>query len=167
MITIAPVPRARLVDAAALAMEAWDRAGDPAIYAAELSRAVVLGAFRGDRLVGVVTATVDGTTARSEETAVASDARGLGIGAALWDALAENLRGLGVEEVLGESSATKIGALGFFRRLGFEVVGAEIAHRKPWFRDGDLILQTRLRLPQLGQNPVIDFTSNDRSLSVD
>ncbi len=159
MIDILPVPPSRLVEAASIAMLAWDRPGDPETLARELASGIALGAFQDGRLVGVATATLLGDgVARSEDTAVREEARGAGIGAALLEALMERLRGLGIREVWGESSIARLDSLAFFRRAGFEVVETEIARGKPWFREGEVVVRTRLRLAELGENPVIGFT---------
>jgi GNAT superfamily N-acetyltransferase len=138
-----------LADAARLAANAWDvpPRGDELERSLRDEHSIVVCARRDGHLVGVTTATiVDGRVASSDETVVDPEVRSHRVGRRLLVRMIEILRARGVREVRGQSSSKRRDGLAFVMRLGFHVVGAQIADHLPGFADGTIVLRTRLAL---------------------
>ena len=116
--------------------------------AGRAERAVVLGAFDNERLVGTLTLELDGRISggftrpplRQDEAhvrmlGVAPDAQRRGIGTALMDASIERARAAGKRMLTLETAEAMIGAQGMYERMGFR--------RGPdWIPDGTFRLLT-------------------------
>lgn len=88
---------------------------------------VHLGAFEGDRLVGIASLYHEPRLGRSggwrlRGMAVEREARGRGFGVALLAASVDHVAAAGGDEVWCNAREA---AVGFYRRCGFEVVGEE------------------------------------------
>jgi GNAT superfamily N-acetyltransferase len=146
-----------LVDAAALASEAWEVRPQPEALARQWSSslppAVVLIARLAETadepngaILGVTTATLGEGTATSDETVVVPSMRGQGVATRLLDEMMALLRRAGVRTVFGQSSGAKPNELSFFLRYVFHIVAQQKARGLPGFRDGSLYYVTRLDL---------------------
>lgn len=98
-----------------------------ALASASRGERIVLGAWRGDQLVGtgtLVLAMAPSQPHRAELTKVmtARAARGSGVGAALIDALEQSARNCG-KSLLTLDAAVIEGATAFYRRLGYHSAG--------------------------------------------
>ena len=94
----------------------------------DLSDTVHLGAFDGERLVGIASLyredRADGPTGgwRLRGMATDADVRGTGFGAALLDGGVEHVTASGGAELWCNA---RLSAVGFYRRAGFEVMSEE------------------------------------------
>jgi len=143
---VVELPRARRVDAAALAAEAWDLPPAPGVLEARLAapNALVIAAIdREGQIGGVATARIlsDGR-AVSDETVVHASWRGRRVAAAMIQALADRLRSRGIRVLEGESSSQKLPELAFFQRQGFRVIGEWVANGVEGYADGERIFRT-------------------------
>lgn len=129
---------------------------------------VMLAARRGEETAGVVLGHVEGGGLGTvDQLAVASAARGRGLGRRLLAALESGARSLGVRELtLGSVD----GAVGFYERCGYQgrlllqfIPPARRDEIAPLFA-GFALLETQWQgIPQLWvQTPAVDFTLADR-----
>ena len=129
---------------------------------------VMLAARRGEETAGVVLGHVDGGGLGTvDQLAVASAARGRGLGRGLLAALESGARSLGVRQLtLGSVD----GAVGFYERCGYQgrlllqfIPPARRDEIAPLFA-GFALLETQWQgIPQLWvQTPAVDFTLADR-----
>ena len=109
--------------------------GDAERWARDLARpaAVLLGAWDGERCIGIATGEVAVDDADVHLVVVAPDRRREGVGRALVLALCHTLAALGAARVLLEVRGGNHAARGLYVRLGF----TEIARRRSYYRDGD------------------------------
>lgn len=128
----------------------------------------MLAARRGEETAGVVLGHVEGGGLGTvDQLAVASAARGRGLGRRLLAALESGARSLGVRELtLGSVD----GAVGFYERCGYQgrlllqfIPPARCDEIAPLFA-GFALLETQWQgIPQLWvQTPAVDFTLADR-----
>lgn len=96
------------------------------------------------QIVGTTTATIDGSEANSEETAVLPMWRHLGTGQKLLDAMKQGLRKLGIKCVYGESSSRHPRELDFFIGQGFE--SYKVVQGGLGFQKDESVYLTRLYL---------------------
>lgn len=143
-VTIGLLRAADVDDALALAVladvpagdrEAWER--DVAAQAADgrprPGARVLLGAWAGDRLVGLAVGAVAVDDADVHLVVVAPEHRRDGIGGRLTRALCTALRAHGVGPVLLEVRVGNDAARRLYEALGFE----EVARRRSYYRDGE------------------------------
>ena len=129
---------------------------------------VMLAARRGEETAGVVLGHVEGGGLGTvDQLAVASAARGRGLGRRLLAALESGARSLGVRELtLGSVD----GAVGFYERCGYQgrlllqfIPPARRDEIAPLFADFALLETQWQGIPQLWvQTPAVDFTLADR-----
>ena len=130
---LAPLAADDLPAARTLAVLADVPAGSADDWARDLrtpSR-VLLGAWSGERLVGVATAAMAVDDGDLLLVVVEPNARRAGIGQALTVAVCRVLAALGAQRVLLEVRAANQPALALYARVGFE----EVARRRSYYRD--------------------------------
>lgn len=142
----------RLVEAARLAASAWDVPPPEGKLESDLMSPDSVAMIALDPedpsgpIAGVATATLLGDgLASADDTAVAAEWEGHGVGSLLLDALTRELKRYGVRRIRGQSSERRVGQLPFFLRYGFKVVGERPAS-EPWFVPGENVFLTELSI---------------------
>ena len=104
---------------------------------------VLLGAFDGERLLGIATATLAADDADVLLVVVDPAERRTGVGTALVTTLCRTLAALGARRALLEVRAANTAALGLYATLGF----TEVARRRSYYRDGEDAVVLARELP--------------------
>ncbi len=122
---------------------------DLPIYAAAAAQGLSLGAYDGEKLIGVALAERRDWN-RSLfvwEFNVAAAYRRQGIGLRLMDALAERARAAGLRVMVCETQTTNVPAIRFYRKAGFALDGIDLSlYGNDDWPDGEVALFMKRRL---------------------
>ena len=131
---------------AKIASLAWSEKPDPQLIIDRLQQtnSKVWVAVADGLIVGLTTATINGSEANSEETVVLPAWRHYGAAQRLLDAMKKTLKDLGVKTVYGESTSRHSKELAYFVRQGFKPY--KIVEGPPGFQKDELVYLTRLDL---------------------
>lgn len=110
---------------------------------------IQLGAYDGEKLLGFIGGRIDSadpTLGWSDDTVVADDAQGRGVGSALLRAQLDAFRALHCTRVRGLSPERHFQAIAFFERHGFRVVEKTVAHGWWGIAEGEALCITECQL---------------------
>jgi ribosomal protein S18 acetylase RimI-like enzyme len=119
------------------------------IYQRSLEHGFSLGAYDGERLVGVALAEPQAwnNTLWVWEFHVAESYRGQGIGYQLMETLAERCRAAGLRAIKCETQTTNVPAIRFYRKAGFSLEGIELSlYSNDDWPDGEIAVFMKRKL---------------------
>jgi ribosomal protein S18 acetylase RimI-like enzyme len=104
--------------------------GMDAEHTASVANGMSLGAYDGERLVGIALYEVQqwNRTLWLWEFAVAESHRGCGIGRAMMDLVADAARKHDCRAIVAETQNTNVPAIRFYRSVGFQVDGIDLSY---------------------------------------
>lgn len=119
------------------------------MYAALVGNGFCLGAYLGDRLVGIALAEARqwNQSLWVWEFHVEPEFQGRGIGRDLMEALVERARRAGLRTIVCETQNTNAPAVDFYRTMGFKIEGIDLSYySNADYPDGEIALFMKKRL---------------------